>query len=133
MKVYTFDNKVLTHDSKWLKEAAVPQEIIIPVSSTDDYTLYYDINDVPLNTPLTFSYTNYRGDPSNPPTYISVIMRSDDWAEYEMINSNLTDKATTFTITNKGSYTVWSINVNKGNDSTILISDISGYKLSYMG
>lgn len=24
MKVYTFDNKVLTHDSKWLKEAAAP-------------------------------------------------------------------------------------------------------------
>lgn len=24
MKVYTFDNKVLTHDNKWLKEAAAP-------------------------------------------------------------------------------------------------------------
>lgn len=136
MKVYTFDNKVLTHDSKWLKEATpAPQEIIIPPSLIANDAINYDINDIPLNTPFTFSYTSYSGNPSESPTFIQYMMNTSNWSAYEFSEMiSLTDKAATFTITDKKNYNNFMIALYKPNGSDpILISNISGYKLSYMG
>lgn len=63
MKVYTFDNKVLTHDSKWLKEAAAPtppgpsfQEVTIGTQTWTAEDLRIDDGQGGINTTESGGY-----------------------------------------------------------------------------
>ena len=133
------NNKLMTKNNKLLTAAAyVPptpqEEIIIPVSSVDEFGIIYDINDIPLNTPITFSYTDYSGSPSHLPLYLSYAMYVSNWSDYYASpNLAFTDKAVTFTITDKGNYTGFNIGIFKSNLSEhINYGNMSGYKLYYM-
>lgn len=134
-KILSFDNKLMKIGNGLLGPAEPgPQEIIIPVLLIGPDALNYDINDIPLNIPLTFSYNDYTGNPNEPPIFAVFYMFTTNWQSYESSGLiSLTDKSATFTVTDKRNYERLSVCLFKSNgEDSIQISDIQGYKLYYI-
>ena len=134
MKVYTFDNKVLTHDSKWLKEAIpAPQEIIIPpcwpITADNPYQVY--VTDIPLNTDITFSYDSYNGS-GGQPSYIEAFYYRSNWTTIDGNTYNISNNKATlrFTELPADAY-IMVINVYS-DDSYLAQTDFTNLKLYYM-